>query len=149
MTGIIAQGDQVQFPPEFGIHAAGRGKECLAVNDSPGSLGEDHMDDPHEIDERDVAVLEIVARGHPERSFFVDRSDPSQPISGLSWEEIQVASGRTLAEVWDSLARLGGNGLIDNRQLGPGFFGGLFGQDPTTYYWITPKGRAFLQARAP
>jgi hypothetical protein len=107
------------------------------------------MDDPHEIDDRDVAILEIIARGHPERRFFVDRRDTSQPISGLSWEEIQAASGRTLAEVWDSLARLGGNGLIDNRQLGPGFFGGLFGQDPTTYYWITPKGRTFLQTRAP
>lgn len=92
----------------------------------------------------ELDVLRVIARGHPDRKVTATTNGYSGQISGLTWEEIQVAlhvAGTDIAEPISILVR---KQLIDSGREYPTLLGKLAGQKAKTYFWITPTGTATL-----
>jgi hypothetical protein len=102
------------------------------------------MSYPPEISSKDIEVLTIIGRGHPDRKMTANQRDGSTQVPALTWSEIQVALNATHSAVSDSIAHLVANKLIDSGRQNPSFWGRLRGDGETYFFWITATGRARL-----
>ena len=92
----------------------------------------------------EIDVLRVVARGHPDRSVTVLTDGGWKKVSGLTWEEVQLATQSTSQEIGDPIAFLVQKGLIASGRAYPSFFGKLTGQSIKMYMYVTPKGETTL-----
>lgn len=103
------------------------------------------MSYPPEITEKDRKVLEVIARGHPERTMTSTRNGISKQVSALTWNEIQLARNASFSDISDCIAHLVANGYIDSGRQNPSIWGRLKGESETAFFWVTPAGQAFLR----
>lgn len=99
---------------------------------------------PPPVTKKERKILEIVARGHPERTMNVRRSFASGTVNALEWTEIQIASGLSSNEFGDCIAHLVAGNLIDSGEQSPGLLGRLRGKDEQFFFWATELGHRFL-----
>jgi hypothetical protein len=92
----------------------------------------------------DIDVLKAIARGHPDRRVTVLTGGDWKKVSGLTWEEVQLATQATAQEIGDPIAVLIQKGLIASGREHPSFFGSLAGQKVKMYVWITSEGENTL-----
>ncbi|MDB5601163.1 MAG: hypothetical protein JWN71_3207 [Xanthobacteraceae bacterium] len=101
---------------------------------------------PPPVTTEERTLLEVIARGHPQRTMnvrtFGGASGPS--INALEWNEVQIGVGLTDSELGDSIAHLVAGNLIDSAREIPGLLARLRGAEEKYYFWITPLGRKFL-----
>lgn len=103
------------------------------------------MAHPPPILRKDRKILEIIERGHPARRMTAHTRPGSGQVDALEWSEIQVASGMRFNEFADCIARLVANDMVQSGTKHPGFIGSLFGKQRQAFFWVTDRGRAFLQ----
>ena len=107
------------------------------------------MSYPPPLENKDLKVLEIIAKGHPVRQMTATHRGLSNQVSALTWNELQVALNSKTNEFADSIARLGANNYIKSGEQYPSFWGWITGNSLTTYIWITRDGREFLSEIRP
>lgn len=100
---------------------------------------------PPPVIKRERKVLEIIARGHPERRMNFRNKHGSGIVNSLSWSEIQISSGFSQSIFSDCIAHLVANNLIASGTRKRGFFGGLVGRKDIHYFWVTESGLQFLR----
>ncbi len=94
----------------------------------------------------DRELLDIIGRGHPDRTFTAMGAGLSRRVSPLKVDEIQIALNTEYSETIDSIARLVANSYIKSGRQHPSFWRWLMGERGISYFWITESGRAYLQA---
>lgn len=99
-----------------------------------------------EIGEKERELLRIVARGHPDRTVTATTNGVSQQVSGLTWEELQIAAHAKFADIAEHIARLVFHRLITSGREYPTLWGKLTGQSEKIYFWVTPRGQALLNS---
>jgi hypothetical protein len=92
----------------------------------------------------EIEVLKVIGRGHPDRKVTVLTGGDWKKVSGLTWEEVQLATQATAQEIGDPIAVLIQKGLIASGREYPSFFGRLAGQKVNMYVWITSEGATIL-----
>jgi hypothetical protein len=90
-------------------------------------------------------VLEIIARGHPDRTMNHRGNFSSGTVNAIEWNEIQVASGLSFDEFGQCIAHLVQGNLIKSGRELPGFLGRIAGKQERTYFWATDLGHDFLK----
>ena len=101
------------------------------------------------LTEKDRKVLEVIARGHPDRKLTATYHGVSTQVSALTWNEIQLALNTSFSDISDCIAHLITNDYIDTgRRQSPSFWRRVKGESETAYFWITQKGLAFLREGA-
>lgn len=100
------------------------------------------MSYPPKITEDDLVVLQVIVRGHPTRSKVISKSGRSFKINPLTWEEIEIATGKILS---NSIAHLVANDLIDSAEEKPSAWNRLRGKDGEFYFWATSRGAEFFR----
>lgn len=96
----------------------------------------------------EIEVLRAIAKGHPERNVTATTNGHSRQVSGLTWEEIQVAVHASFTDIAGPISELVGKKMIDSGREYPTLLGKLAGQKVKTYFWLTASGRAALDALA-
>jgi hypothetical protein len=99
---------------------------------------------PPPVTKKERRLLEIIGRGHPDRTMNVWSRSSSLTVNALEWTEIQIAAGLEFSEFCDCIAHLGAGGLIDSAREVPGMFSRLRGVKEKSFFWITLQGRRFL-----
>lgn len=94
-------------------------------------------------------LLAAIAAGHPERRMEVSVRGQRMRVAPLTWNEIAVAMGVPQHDLTDPIAHLVAGNAIDSAQQPAGFFKRLRGEDDTTFFFATEKGRRLLQTDAP
>jgi hypothetical protein len=89
-------------------------------------------------------VLEIIARGHPNRTMHFNSTSSSGEVPALEWSEIETAADIPFDEFADCIAHLVRKNFIQSGAQLPGFFGSLLGKEEKTYFWPTEMGSRFL-----
>lgn len=89
-------------------------------------------------------LLEIIARGHPERKVTIQTFSGIGQANAISWSEIEIAFGVAQSQFMDSIAHLGHHKLIASARHRPSFIGRLRGEEETHFFWATDAGRKFL-----
>ena len=102
------------------------------------------MNKPRKIIKAERNVLDIIARGHPDRMMKINTPYGEQLVNPLTWSEIQVASNQPRDKVGNCIAHLVGWNFIESARTFPGFIRRLLGEDGVTYFWITELGQKFL-----
>lgn len=103
------------------------------------------MAHPPPVTKKERKVLEVIGRGHPERTMTVrTRGGASATLNALEWSEVQIGAGLAASEFYECIANLGAGKLIDNGIEFPGMFARLRGAEEKYYFWITAQGRRFL-----
>ena len=54
----------------------------------------------------EIEILKVIARGHPDRRVTVLTGGEWKKVSGLTWEEVQLATQATAQEIGDPIAVL-------------------------------------------
>ncbi len=90
-------------------------------------------------------LLAAIAAGHPERRMEVSARGQRMRVAPLTWNEIAVAMGVPQHDLTDPIAHLVAGDAIDSARQPAGFFKRLRGEDDTTFFFVTPKGRTLLQ----
>lgn len=99
---------------------------------------------PPPVTKKERRVLEVIARGHPERIMNISGSFGSGQVNALEWSEIQIAVGMQFDEFGNCIAHLVAGNLIDSGQQRPGILGWLGGKESQSFFWATSLGRRFL-----
>ncbi|MDR6664509.1 hypothetical protein [Rhizobium sp. 1399] len=94
-------------------------------------------------------LLAAIAAGHPERRMEVSARGQRMRIAPLTWNEVAVAVGVPQHQLTDPIAHLVAGDAIDSARQPAGFFKRLRGEDDTTFFFATEKGRRLLQVEAP
>ena len=100
---------------------------------------------PPEVVRRERRILEIIARGHPDRETKVHTSRATFSARLLEWDEIRTASGVPETKFSDCIAHLIAGNLVDRYVQTPGFLGLLLGKPRQFYLWATEAGLRFLK----
>lgn len=90
-------------------------------------------------------LLTAIATGHPERRMEVSVRGQRMRVAPLTWNEIAVAMDVAQHELTDPIAHLVAGDAIDSAREPAGFFKRLRGEDDTTFFFATDKGRHLLQ----
>lgn len=99
---------------------------------------------PPPVSKKERRVLEIIGRGHPNRTMNVKSRASTGTVNSLEWAEIQIAAELGATEFGDCIAHLTAGGLIDSARELPSMFSRLRGNQEKYFFWITPQGRRFL-----
>ena len=99
---------------------------------------------PPQVTKKEHKVLEIIGRGHPQRSMYVRGSFGSGTTNALESSEAQIGAGLDSSEFLDCIAHLIAGNLIESARQPPGLFARLRGAEDKYFLWITPLGRRFL-----
>ncbi|PDT50940.1 MULTISPECIES: hypothetical protein [Sinorhizobium] len=94
-------------------------------------------------------LLAAIAAGHPDRRMEVSVRGQLMRVAPLTWNEIAVAVGVPERDLTDPIAHLVAADSIDSARQSAGFFKRLRGEDDTTFFFATPKGRRLLQGDTP
>jgi hypothetical protein len=102
---------------------------------------------PPPVTKKERKVLEVIGRGHPERTMKVrTAAGGSTIVNALNWNEIVIGSGLATLELSSCIPHLGTRNLIDNGIEYKGILALLRGADSQQYFWwITSLGRRFLE----
>jgi hypothetical protein len=98
------------------------------------------------ISNKDRKILEVVARGHPDRRMTSIRRGVPADVSALTLNDIRFAVDASQSEVTDSIARLVANNYVEFGRQKPSVWGKLKGEKDIAFFWVTPTGRAFLRS---
>lgn len=98
------------------------------------------------LSDLELAILTVIARGHPSRNMTVTQRGVSRQVPTLTWDEVALSVGKPTSEILDSIARLGARNYIDHGRQYPSMWGRLRGEDVTHYSWATMEGLSFLNA---
>lgn len=107
------------------------------------------MSYPPPINALEKRLLAAIAAGHPERRLEVSVRGQRMRVAPLTWNELAVAVGVAERELTDPIAHLVAGEVVDSARQPAGFFKRLRGEDDTTFFFATDKGRRLLQADAP
>jgi hypothetical protein len=102
------------------------------------------MSYPPEISEKCRKVLEVIFRGHPERTTWTSRG-VSKKVSAVTWSELQIALNASFDDIENSIANLVSNKFIESGLQNPTLWRKLQGEKQTPFFWITATGEAFLK----
>lgn len=94
-------------------------------------------------------LLAAIAAGHPDRRMEVSVRGQHMRVAPLTWNEIAVAVGVAERDLADPIAHLVAGEVVDSARQPVGLFRKLRGQDDTTFFFATERGRRLLQAEAP
>ncbi|MGV4796287.1 hypothetical protein [Rhizobium sp. F40D2] len=94
-------------------------------------------------------LLAAIAAGHPERRMEVSVRGQRMRVAPLTWNEVAVAVGVRERDLTDPIAHLVAGDAIDSARQPAGFFKRLRGEDDTTFFFATEKGRRLLQTDTP
>jgi hypothetical protein len=105
---------------------------------------------PPSVTKKDHKVLEVIGRGHPERTMNVRTAAGSSTIvNALDWNEVEIGAGLALPELSGCIAILGAHKLIENGIEYAGIFARLRGAENKTYFWITRHCRTSPRCHRP
>lgn len=107
------------------------------------------MSYPPPMNALEKRLLAVIAAGHPERRLEVSVRGQRMRVAPLTWNELAVAVGVAERELTDPIAHLVAGEVVESARQPAGLFKRLRGEDDTTFFFATDKGRRLLQADAP
>lgn len=99
---------------------------------------------PTPVTKAERKILEIIARGHPQRKVTLNYRGRCGQLNALEWDETRIGSGLNESEFGEGIAHLTSENLIDSGRQLPGMFARMRGEDVKYYFWATDAGRQFL-----